>query len=143
MTDNELLNSFFNEAKQPIADDGFTERVMAALPARSSAINIRTLHTLLNVASVIASLALFIYIFTDSQFHILTNMPSTTTLFDAADGMLVRLLLFIRQLPELLPSVPQIVALVALLAILTIYSVREPVIRDVRLSARGRQAAGR
>ena len=61
MTDDELLNSFFKEfsaARQPIADDGFTERVINALPKRQTAASLRRYSLWLNILGGAGILAL-------------------------------------------------------------------------------------
>ena len=57
MTDNELLDRFFETARQmEIADDGFTERVMRRVPSR----NTQTLSRLWTVFCVALGVLLFV-----------------------------------------------------------------------------------
>lgn len=57
MTDNQLLENFFQEARQTtVSDDGFTERVMQHVPDR----RVLTLSRLWTAFCVMAALLLFV-----------------------------------------------------------------------------------
>ena len=56
--DQSLLNSFFDAARTDVPDDGFTERVMAALPERRAAFV--TLSNLSQHINIVAAVAVFV-----------------------------------------------------------------------------------
>lgn len=119
INDEQLLESFFKEfqeARQPIADDGFTERVMSVLPKRESAFSLRRYSLWLNVTGVAGVVGLMIYLgfFTSTWEWLqgfLTRIFFGTMTYDY-DGLLVRLMLFLHRLPDLMPSAPQLTAIV-------------------------------
>lgn len=115
MSEEQLLESFFAEAREPIADDGFTERVMNALPARSAVSRLRRYSFWLNVAGVVSAVALLIYLgfFTRTWefLHGLMARLVVSTLSYDYDGLLVQVMLFLHRLPEMLPSAPQLTAI--------------------------------
>ena len=118
INDEQLLESFFKEyreARQPIADDGFTERVMSALPQREAAFSLRRYSLWLNVIGVVGVIGLMIYLgFFTSTWDLLQGFLTRITVgmmtYDY-DGLLVRLMLFLHRLPDLLPSAPQLTAI--------------------------------
>lgn len=119
INDEQLLDSFFKEfkeARQPIADDGFTERVMSALPQREAVFSLRRYSLWLNVVGVVGVIGLMIYLgFFTSTWELLqgffTHLLVTAMTYDY-DALLVRLMLFLHRLPGLLPSAPQLTAIV-------------------------------
>ena len=115
INDEQLLDSFFNEARQPIADDGFTERVMSALPKRQAAFSLRRYSLWLNILGAVGVIGLMIYLgFFTSTWEFLQGLTARmvvgTMTYDY-DGLLVRIMLFLHRLPELLPSAPQLTAI--------------------------------
>ena len=118
INDEQLLESIFKEyreARQPIADDGFTERVMSALPQREAAFSLRRYSLWLNVIGVVGVIGLMIYLgFFTSTWDLLQGFLTRITVgmmtYDY-DGLLVRLMLFLHRLPDLLPSAPQLTAI--------------------------------
>lgn len=115
LNDEQLLESFFNEARQPIADDGFTERVMSALPKRQAAFSLRRYSLWLNILGAVGVIGLMIYLgFFTSTWEFLQGLTARmvvgTMTYDY-DGLLVRIMLFLHRLPELLPSAPQLTAI--------------------------------
>ena len=119
MTDNEILATFFDQARRPLNDDGFTQRVMANLPRRSEARRLRTIRRWLNVGGCIAIVAML------ATFMATTPMPTVApTAIPDTDTMLVKAILLLRQLPHIMPSPLQYAALLATLVIVTIQSLR-------------------
>ena len=123
INDEQLLESFFKEVKaasRPLADDGFTERVMAALPERQSSVaaeNARLRHWSvgLNVVGIVAAILLLIRLglfgriqgaFETGLLHIIAALRA----FDP-DALLVHAMLFLRHLPDLLPTPSQLIIL--------------------------------
>jgi len=133
-SDEALLNSFFAERRQVIADNGFTERVMAALPERkdarvAEAMRLRRWSQWLNIFAIVAILALLIGLgFFGSVWEYLQAGAVQIVLsimhYDY-DGLLVQTMLFLHRLPGMLPSATQLVAIVASLMILTALSVKK------------------
>ncbi|MCR4995503.1 MAG: DUF5056 domain-containing protein [Bacteroidales bacterium] len=122
LSDDALLDQFFAEARQPVADNGFTERVVASLPAHTVC-SLRCLSTALNIFTVVAGVALLIYLgfFTriaDFYEMMIARIISGIQHFDA-DAMLVQTILFIHRVPDMLPSATQIIAIGATMIILT------------------------
>ena len=132
-SDEALLNAFFAEHRWPIADDGFTERVMAALPLRDTVVAEQLrLHRWslgLNIFGIVAVIALLMglgffsraweFLHTDAL-HFLVGI-----LHIDYDGLLVQVMLFMHRLPENLPSVTQLAAIVLTLMILTGLAVKK------------------
>lgn len=145
-SDNEILTQFFSEARTPIADDGFTARVMHALPRQARIWHISRINLWLNMATAAASVALVIYFVISQLSHVVaahhptllhdnsslseigtktfyvTVMHILTRLNTLAEGLQVQLYLYLHRLPDMLPSLTQILALAAMLIILTAYS---------------------
>lgn len=113
--EEQLLNAFFAEARQPIADDGFTERVMSALPARSEAFALHRYSRWLNIIAAVGVVALLLYLgfFTrtwDFLQSLIAHIVVGTLSYDY-DSLLVQAMLFLHRLPEMLPSAPQLTAI--------------------------------
>lgn len=113
--DEALLQRFFAEAAQTsIADDGFTERVMAALPARQGQ-RLRLWSRWLNVVCAVSCLALLLWLgFFPSLWQSLHHAADTLVMrlltFDVG-SLLVWLMLQLRHLSEVLPSPQQLLTL--------------------------------
>lgn len=121
MSDEQLLNDFFAEARQPIADDGFTERVMSALPERAAAtglaetLRLRRWSLWLNIMAVVGVIGMLVYlgVFTRTWTFLqglLARIVVGILSYDY-DGLLVQAMLFLHRLPEMLPSSTQLIAL--------------------------------
>lgn len=119
--DEKLLRSFFSEARQPIADNGFTERVMSALPERAAALGLSDTLRLhrwslwLNIMTVVGVVGLLIYLgfFTRSWIFmqgLVARIVMGVLSYDY-DGLLVHAMLFLHRLPEMMPTATQLVAL--------------------------------
>ena len=137
--DEALLNAFFAEARTPIADNGFTDRVMDALIQRSwqevatEAVEeeeerLRRWSEMLNITGALACLALLFYLgffvrIWDSLHTFIYQAVAWVMTFDI-DNMLVHLMLFLHRLPEMLPSPTQLFALGVAFVILMILAVR-------------------
>ena len=119
--DEALLKSFFSEHAEHIADNGFTERVVLALPQGEADWLTANLHLRywsigLNVAAVIGG---FILLFSLDFFGAMRTflIPAAERLLVTLmtldwDALLVRTMLFIHHLPEVLPSPLQLSAIV-------------------------------
>jgi len=137
--DETLLNAFFAQAREPIADNGFTDRVLNALAERSwqeadsdvvaeDGVRLRRWSEMLNITGVLACLALLIYLgifvrMWDSLHTFVYQVIAWVMTFDT-DNFLVHLMLFLHRLPEMLPSPTQIFALAVAFVILMILAVR-------------------
>ena len=114
-SEEQLLDAFFAEARQPLADDGFTERVMNALPARSAASALHRYSLWLNIIAAMGVVALLVYLgfFTrtwDFLQSLMAHIVVGTLSYDY-DGLLVQAMLLLHRLPEMLPSAPQLTAI--------------------------------
>ena len=142
-SDNDILTPFFAAARQPIADGGFTTRVMGKLPQEAGAIRFRRINLWLNIAAVAASVALFAYFAvnalphpTDSTLTPLPDAPALgtsdipqtllkmmaqgiTSLIAMGENLQVQLYIYLHRLQEMLPSATQVAALIAMILILT------------------------
>ena len=124
MTDDDrLLQQFFAEHQQHMADNGFTERVLVALPDRgvATAMILRrwklALDSVAALCAIILVMYLGIYLWdglkTGTQWIIsgsvmlLRNM----SVLLQPDNILVQLLHFLRHLTEMLPSATQLLAI--------------------------------
>ena len=149
-SDNEILTQFFAEARQPIADGGFTARVMQALPHQAESQSIRRINLWLNITAVVASVALATYFGVTALPHFVASyspaLPADNavgtqdwmqTLFVTVgrivadmvpmfEDMHVQLFLYLHRLPDTLPSQTQVLALVAVLVILMVNSFYRP-----------------
>lgn len=124
--DDALLSAFFAEARKPIADNGFTDRVMDALAERSwqevssealaeEGVQLRRWSEMLNITGALACLALLVYLgffvrMWDSLHTFIYQVVAWVMTFDA-ENLLVHAMLFLHRLPELLPSPTQMFAL--------------------------------
>lgn len=121
--DDTLLQRYFAEQLHVVADDGFTERVMAVLPERVDAdlLLLRRWRWILDSLVALCVIVLLVYVSVHSWEGINSGssriMGGIITLFHnmskmmEPDNLLVRLLLFFRQLSDLLPSPSQLLAL--------------------------------
>ena len=135
--DAALLQQFFAEHRQTVADDGFAERVMVALTARRAsaatagavsvaavqAATLRRWRLALNALAVIGTLALLIhlnffplvweFIYTAAMRLVAgcINLFGNLSVSLNPENMLVQLILFFRHLPEKLPSASQLLGL--------------------------------
>lgn len=128
--DETLLQRFFAEQRQSIADDGFTNRVMAVLPEREDAEIIMLRHwrwildSLVVLCVVILLVSLVIHFWDGMQTGAFRIMSGSITLFHSVssllepDNVLVRLILFLRNLLDLLPNPTQLLALFLTILIL-------------------------
>ncbi len=129
-TDEALLHRFFAEHTEPIADNGFTERVVFALHERQAAsdpceecVHLRMWSRWLNIFGAVAGMGLLIALDFFPQMWALmmdtaTRIASYLLSFDA-DSLLVQLMLLLHQLPQLLPSPTQLLGLFLTSLILT------------------------
>ena len=128
--DDALLQSFFQEHAEPIADNGFTERVVAALPQRrTAAMRLRRWSVGLNLAALVGSIILLITLgaFSTLRTAVVSAIWSAITgllSFDW-DALLVQAMLFLHNLPDLLPNSTQLVGIMLSLMILTGLSVKK------------------
>ena len=116
LTDDQLLESFFAEARTPLPDDGFVERVVAALPEhRASFITLRSFNVVGVVAVVIVSAILFSNYIT--TLHVADFSFNFSSLF-------VNCVLFLHRLPDYIPRLnfEQIVGIaVATVVLMTLF----------------------
>ena len=113
--DEELLAGFFATHQVTVPDDGFTERVMSALPVRPESLRLRRWSSRLNLIGVVGMMALLFYMgfFTkvlEGLGGILEQCVNLFTNFDF-DSFLVVFMLFVHHLPEYMPSATQLIAL--------------------------------
>ncbi len=124
LTDDEtLLQQFFAEHRQAVADNGFTERVMAVLPEREDEeiLLLRrwrwVLDSLVALCILILLVSLTLHYWEGMQAGAIRIMGGSITLFHSMsslmepDNLLVRLILFMRNLLNWLPSPTQLLAL--------------------------------
>ena len=118
--DKELLARFFADHKEVIEDNGFTERVLNALPEREAdsfplALQQRHWSMILNVSGIIAVFALLIHLGFFSRvwaaLQAITDRIVMSILHFDTDDLLVQLMLFIYRLPEQLPSPSQLLVM--------------------------------
>ena len=121
--DETLLRQFFAEQRQAVADNGFTERVMAVLPERDDAefLLLRRwrwiLDSLVALCVIILLASLTIHFWEGMQSGATRILGGSITLFHSMsslmepDNLLVRLILFLRNLLDWLPSPTQLLAL--------------------------------
>lgn len=134
LNDDALLASFFSEHEETIADDGFSERVVSALPRFERAwtteyLRLRRWRIGLNVFGAIAGVALMVYL---GFFTYLWNLMQGAAMriiagalhFDG-DSLLVNLLLLLHRLPELLPSLTQTVAIATATIVLMVLGIKQ------------------
>lgn len=116
-----LINSFFFEHTENIADDGFTERVLSALPAEN--IRLRLWSRILDIVTLAATVGLLIYL---GVFNRLANIIQTAVLRTIAnimsidtDQLLVELMRFLHRLPDLLPTTTHLIGIAVATIVLT------------------------
>lgn len=128
VSDEQLISNFFNQHKEPIEDNGFTSRVLNALPLsenswQSETIRLRRWSLLLNVFGVAAGFLLLIYFggfsLVWNGLDNLSNRLLMGILSYDYDNLLVQAMLYLHRLPDILPSSTQLLALVATILILT------------------------
>ena len=126
-TDNDelLLKEFFAAHSETIADNGFTERVLAALPQeQEGAVRLRQWNLVLNGTGILAVVGMLVAFGTfgwvrTSMVGLARRMLMGIANFDW-DALLVQSMLFLHRLPELLPSAQQMLALELVLISLTV-----------------------
>ena len=132
--DDALLKQFFGQHAETIADDGFSKRVMAALPRRADIhltenLRLRRWSLTLDIAALVAALALLIGMgfFGSVQDHLLMFVQRVVTSLLAFDddAILEQLMLFLHRLPAAIPSSTQALALLLTSLILLPLSIRE------------------
>lgn len=120
LTDDQLLESFFAEARTPLPDDGFVERVMAALPEhRTSFITLRSLSKIINVVGIVAVFVVSAILFSNyiTTLHVADFSFNLSSLF-------VNSILFLHHLPDYIPRLnfEQIVGIaVATVVLMTLF----------------------
>lgn len=133
-TDDALLKQFFGQHTETIADDGFSSRVVAALPRRADIrlvenLRLRRWSLALDIAAVVAALALLIsmgfFASVQDQLLALAQRAVTSLLSFDVDALLVQLMLFLHRLPAALPSSTQVLALLLTSLILLPLGIRE------------------
>lgn len=122
-TDEQLLHDFFAAHRQTLPADGFTERVLAALPQQQpQALRLRRWNWLLNGIACVAVLVMlfagdFFGWLRGAMMSITERMLAGVIAFDW-DTLLVQTMLFLHRLPQLLPSAQQLLALALVTLIL-------------------------
>ena len=128
--DETLLQQFFAEHRQHMADNGFTERVMAALPAREdeAVLTLRRWRLAINTFAILSISMMLIYWGIHSWEGMQTGsvriMSGGITLFHnmtelmEPDNVLVQLIRFLRQVTAWLPSPTQLLAIFLTILIL-------------------------
>ena len=120
LDDETLLRAAFASQHTHIADDGFTEHVMRALPRHRHAwslsnITPRTWSVVLNIIGVVAALWLLVrHDFLGQLWggveRTCLNVLATLLSFDA-DEWLVQTMLLVHRLPDLLPTASTLTAM--------------------------------
>lgn len=124
ITDDErLLQQFFAGQQQHIADNGFTERVMAVLPVREdeAVLILRRWRLILNTLIVLCAIFLLVYLGVHlwnemhlSSLHLMSGsitLLHNISLLMEPDNLLVQMLRFLHRLIAWLPSPTQLLAL--------------------------------
>lgn len=129
--DERLLADFFAAHQQAIPDNGFTERVMKEVSARSRILQMRRLSLRLNILGAVGVVAILLYlgVFTETLESVNSVFNHVTTLsanFDP-DSLLVVVMLFVHRLPDYLPSPTQFLAIVLTTIILMTLVIRRVV----------------
>ena len=120
INDEALLESFFAEARTDVTDDGFVERVMAALPERQT--SFATLRRWSRLADIIGAIVLVV-----GAALIFGNFLTTLNFegFNfSPSAVLVNFMLFIHRLPEhfTAPNAQQLVSIaVAAVVLMTLF----------------------
>ena len=134
LNDDALLANFFNEHKETIANDGFTERVLSDLPQFERAwttehLRLRRWRIGLNVFGTIAGIVLMMYL---GFFSYLWNLMQGAIVRAVAgvlhfdyDSLLVNMMLLLHRLPDLLPSPAQMVAIAAATIVLMALGIKQ------------------
>ena len=116
--DDALLDVFFASNTEKIADDGFTERVMAAVAAQKTEVEgpcLRCWSIGLNIVAALASIMLLVHagffgmiveFLRKAVMRVVVGFMSIDL-----DSLLVQTLLFVHRLPEMLPSATQVLAI--------------------------------
>lgn len=116
--DDALLDVFFASNTEKIADDGFTERVMAAVAAQKTEVEgpcLRCWSIGLNIVAALASIMLLVHagffgmiveFLRKAVMRVVVGFMSIDL-----DSLLVQTLLFVHRLPEMLPSATQMLAI--------------------------------
>ena len=131
LRDERLLADFFAAHQQAIPDNGFTERVMKEVSARSRILQMRRLSLRLNILGAVGVVAILLYlgVFTETLESVNSLFNHVTTLsanFDP-DSLLVVVMLFVHRLPDYLPSPTQFLAIVLTTIILMTLVIRRVV----------------
>ena len=121
--DDTLLQRFFAEHQQHVADNGFTERVMAILPAREdeTVLILRRWRVIFDTIAALCAITVLvilgIHLWNEMQtatFHIMNGglmiIHNMSELLDP-DNLLVQMLRFLHRLTQWLPSPIQLLAL--------------------------------
>lgn len=129
--DERLLADFFAAHQQSIPDNGFTERVMKEVSARSRILQMRRLSLRLNILGAVGVVAILLYlgVFTETLESIngvFNHVTTFSTNFDP-DSLLVMVMLFVHRLPDYLPSPTQFLAIVLTAIILMTLVIRRVV----------------
>lgn len=146
-TDQQLLERFFAEARTPVPDDGFSQRVMQQIGALQAARRTAQRSSLSRLArwnfwlNFIAGLSIVVLLYVSGVFERTWMLLQTVAkrvvvgiiTFDP-DELLVQLMLFMHRAVGLLPSVPQLVAIVLSMMALMIFGVQ----RLARIEQSGR-----
>ena len=120
-----LLGRFFHDAQQPIADNGFTQRVMAALDTQQvrdtrAALRLRRWNLALNIAA--ACIVAFVVIVIGGQLLWHINAMD-------ADELLVQFMLAVRTVPQTvanhIPNMMQVTAFISLAILAVVFTVNE------------------
>ena len=123
--DELLLKEFFAAHSETIADNGFTERVLAALPQeQEGAVRLRQWNLVLNGTGILAVVGMLVALGTfgsvrTAMVGLARRMLMGIANFDW-DALLVQSMLFLHRLPELLPSAQQMLALELVLISVTV-----------------------
>lgn len=123
--DELLLKEFFAAHSETIADNGFTERVLAALPQeQEGAVRLRQWNLVLNGTGILAVVGMLVAFGTFGWVRTAMVGLARRMLMGIAnydwDALLVQSMLFLHRLPELLPSAQQMLALELVLISLTV-----------------------
>lgn len=97
--DQSLLESFFAEARTPMPDDGFVERVMEALPERrTSLVTLSSLSRYINIVGAVAVLVLTVILLG----NYISSLPTADFSFSLS-ALFVNSVLFMHRLFGYIP----------------------------------------